>query len=188
MDPIGQARDSADTIEHSCLARLDAGAGGSDVETGGYLLLAWWQRRSEWRQLPAGAETRSDWRQGRRRRIDCRRLAAGAVAGVGNKPGYIDLLLKNHRDKVDGEAVATGPTKETPKQTEWRVSQHDTFLLVNIVFSEAFIDRMSEADNNQNRSTIDTHAVNEESQYWKDITRIYNEEHEKHKGLVASRQ
>ncbi|KAE9349474.1 hypothetical protein PR003_g5861 [Phytophthora rubi] len=47
---------------------------------------------------------------------------------------------------------------------------------------------MSEADNNQNRSTIDTHAVNEESQYWKDITRIYNEEHEKHKGLVASRQ
>ncbi|KAE9067091.1 hypothetical protein PF005_g28229, partial [Phytophthora fragariae] len=89
-------------------------------------------------------------------------------------------------DKVDGEAVATGPTKETPKQTERRVSQHDIFLLVNIVFTEAFIDRMSEADNNQNRSTIDTHAVNEESQYWKDITRIYNEEHEKHKGLVAS--
>ncbi|KAL3666146.1 hypothetical protein V7S43_008935 [Phytophthora oleae] len=102
--------------------------------------------------------------------------AQSRKSGNNNKQGYIELLVTYHRDKIDGELVAlTGPAKEQEKQPERRVSQHDIFLLVNILFSPEFVDRMSEADKNQKRSALDTQSINERSRYWKDVTRVYTE-------------
>ncbi|GMF33943.1 unnamed protein product [Phytophthora fragariaefolia] len=106
----------------------------------------------------------------------------------GNKTGYIDLLCKYHSDKADGEQVAlTGPTKvggcAGAKEVEPRATQHDAFRLINILFSPKFVDRMFEADKNQSRAIIDKHAINEDSDLWREVTHDFNEDRENYNGL-----
>ncbi|GMF54231.1 unnamed protein product [Phytophthora fragariaefolia] len=105
-----------------------------------------------------------------------------------SKTGYIDLLHKYHSDKADGEQVAlTGPAKTGggagAKEVEPRATQHDAFRLINILFSPKFVDHMFEADKNQSRSNIDKHAINEDSDLWRQVTHDFNEDRENYNGV-----
>ncbi|KAF4027475.1 hypothetical protein GN244_ATG20907 [Phytophthora infestans] len=96
-------------------------------------------------------------------------------SAVDNKAGYIDLLCNK-----EGETKADDP--ET-SQREPRVERHDAFRLINVLFSPQFVDRMFEADRNQDRANVDKHSINENSQYWLDVARAYNEDRENYNGL-----
>ncbi|KAF4034766.1 hypothetical protein GN244_ATG13217 [Phytophthora infestans] len=113
-------------------------------------------------------------------------------SAVDNKAGYIDLLCKYRSNKAEGEfAALIGPSKEgetkaddpETSQREPRVERHDAFRLINVLFSPQFVDRMFEADRNQDRANVDKHSINENSQYWLDVARAYNEDRENYNGL-----
>lgn len=75
------------------------------------------------------------------------RLNPQAVKATDNKPGYIDLLCQYHLQRQDGFAAAEdGPDAGNKTQKLPRVTQHCRFRLLNVLFSDALLDRMSEMD------------------------------------------
>ncbi|RLN92953.1 hypothetical protein BBJ28_00003352 [Nothophytophthora sp. Chile5] len=105
-----------------------------------------------------------------------------------NKPGYIDLLWGYYKAKCDAVLGALEGPRITAAEGDRRPTRHCAFRLLNVIFSDAFVARMGEADPTPERQLLDERAVNENSPYWSDITKVFNEDTAHHNGFVVDRE
>lgn len=92
-----------------------------------------------------------------------------------NKQGYIDLLWSYYKTKRDSVVDALeGPrTVVSSEDSDLRVTRHCRFRLMNVIFSDTFIGRMGRIPD---RRALDEGAVNDNSAYWVDVAKAYNED------------
>ncbi|RLN82589.1 hypothetical protein BBJ28_00003764 [Nothophytophthora sp. Chile5] len=105
-----------------------------------------------------------------------------------NKPGYVDLLWSYYKGKCDAVLGALEGPRISVSEGDHRPTKHCTFRLLNVIFSDAFVARMGEADQTPDRQLLDVRAVNENSPYWLDITKAFNEDIAHHNVLAVERE
>ncbi|KAF1322870.1 hypothetical protein FI667_g11012, partial [Globisporangium splendens] len=112
-------------------------------------------------------------RQAKELRSACVRLGirvqgkAMTESMLNNKAGYIDLICK-HRRGLDANSGYTPPPVHS------RSTRHCIFRLLNVLFSDAFAERLHEADGAPARAAAsDAETDHDKGEFWVDVEKAY---------------
>ncbi|KAK1948374.1 hypothetical protein P3T76_000664 [Phytophthora citrophthora] len=113
----------------------------------------------------------------------CTKLGLKATSRRTNwdhKAGYISLLWDYYRARPDGiNDASEGSREKTIPPYEGKGTRHCSFRLLNVIFSDEFVDRLGEAG-----KTLSRHEGNENARYWVDITEAYNNDKQRYNGFA----
>ncbi|RLN82988.1 hypothetical protein BBJ28_00020485 [Nothophytophthora sp. Chile5] len=111
-------------------------------------------------------------------RAACTKLRLGPQkkASTNNKEGYIELLccyLETREGRVPVTSAVQAPVRveASPVIRPELRTKHCSFRLLNVIFSDWFIERQAVPDAIAVNGALDAGAVTEESAYWRDVAR-----------------
>ncbi|RLN65722.1 hypothetical protein BBJ28_00017189 [Nothophytophthora sp. Chile5] len=128
-------------------------------------------------------------------RTACTKLRLGPQkkASTNNKEGYVELLCcyletREGRGPVTSAVQAPERVEAKPVVHPELRTKHCSFRLLNVVFSDWFVERRAVPDAIAVHGALDAGAVTEESAYWRDVARAFEGSDQAFASLVVERK